>query len=152
MMKHMTRLAAVLLAAAGCSASDVGAPASTGTRYILETANGGVAPAIVATWNTGGGTLTDTGTVYLTGDTLTLDADGHYSERAWFEGRSGGLLLGRQSWNDRGDWTRAGDSLHFASERIEYVAFDAFAPSADRLTTTRDLREEGNVDYVFRRR
>lgn len=152
MSKLVAAIIVAALAVAGCSAADVSTPPPTEGRYIIETANGAPAPAIVARWNTGGGTAVDTGTVYLIGDTLVVGGDGHYQESAWYEGRSGGLLLGRQRWYDHGDWTRSGDSLHFESEYIEYVAFDAKLSGANGLATTRDLRQEGSVDFVFRRR
>ena len=140
------------LAVAGCSGGDSTAPVAGGDRYVVETAQGMAPPAIVATWNTGGSTATDTGTVFLTGDTLTLGVDGKYRESAWFEGRSGSLLLGRQRWSDHGIWTRTGDEIHFESEYIENVAFDATFPAPGQLETARDLRGEGIADYVFRRR
>ncbi len=144
----------VAAAAAGCSSGDSTAPVATGDRYIVETANGSTPPAILTTWNTGGTAVGDTGTVYLTADTLTVSADGHYRESAWIEGRSGSLLLGRQRWSDHGIWTRSGDTLHFESEYIENIAFDATVPAIGQLQTTRDLRGQGEgiAQYVFRRR
>ena len=140
------------LAGASCSAGDNTGPARSGDRYIVETAQGSAPPAIIATWNTGGGTQLDSGSVFLVGDTLQLDADGHYRESAWLEGRSGNILLGRQRWADHGVWTRSGDALHFESEYLENVAFDATIPAPGELETVRDLRGEGIADYVFRLR
>ena len=142
----------VALAIAGCRPGDSTGPAKTGDRYIVETAQGSAPPAIIATWNTGGATQLDSGSVFLTGDTLQLDADGHYRESAWLEGRSGSILLGRQRWADRGVWTRSDDALHFESEYTENVAFDATVPAPGQLETVRDLRGEGIADYVFRLR
>lgn len=150
--KHALSILLAALTLAGCSAGEGTAPPKTGNRYIVETANGSPPPAIIATWNTGGTTLVDTGSVYLTGDTLTVDPDGTYRESAWLEGRSGTLLLGRQRWGDNGIWTRTGDTLHFESNYIEDVAFDATVPAPGTLATSRDLRGEGTADYVFRRR
>lgn len=152
-ISKLAPLAAMALVALtlGCSSDTAltpqGGPDGT---YLLQSANGATSPAYLYSWKA---SATDTGSVYILADTLEITADGKYRDNAWLETRSGNTVLGRLHEFDRGVVTRDGATLHFESNYLENVTFDATLSNDGRFATSRALLPETDpADYVLRRR
>ena len=132
---------ALLLAACG---SDTTQPGATTGTYLLVSANGQPAPALIHS-----GPYTDTGgllEVHVTADTIQLLDGGRYAQRAKLEARVDGQLVSRSTWSDHGVVSRTGSLLHFDSDYLQNVAFDGTLTSAGELRVTQNLAGEGADD------
>jgi hypothetical protein len=148
---HRTFIAVAAAAAVACAGdSPTAAPLHTGT-YILHSAAGQQAPAVIHSLidETSGQPIE----VVVLGDTLELKPDGTYIQRAQIEVRIGGQRAGRSRWTDRGFYSLEGSAVHFDSDYMQHVAFSGELAAGPTLTVTQNLAGEGDDDaYVLVRR
>jgi hypothetical protein len=142
-------LVVAALAIAGCG--DIASPGDDVagfTTYVAESVAGQELPALLVEAPSGTGSTVK---VYLTADTLVLQNDGSYVQRAHLEGRMDGALVSRQRWTDRGRYLRTGMRTAFESNYIENVSFTADLDASGRLHVLQDLSGEAPpAVHVFR--
>lgn len=144
--------AALPLATGAFACTDSVAPAAPGPSvagvYALHTAAGAPPPSLIQHI-----VESETGVqmqVYVTSDTLELEANGQYQQRAQIEVRVGSTLINRARWADHGTYVLDHGAVHFESDYLQNVTFEGSA-GANRVSVTQDLVGEGTtVEYVLR--
>ncbi|MFL5605673.1 MAG: hypothetical protein ACJ8AD_04435 [Gemmatimonadaceae bacterium] len=139
-------LVAALALAAGCrGTTDVLPPPLEGS-YVLHTAAGQPAPALIHTAVDPSHPPID---VYVLGDTLEILDGGRYIQRGRLEARTGSQLVSTSRWSDHGVFTVDGNALHFDSEYLQNITFDGTIANG-MLSITQNLASEGTADvYLF---
>ena len=139
------------VAALGCAGDSPTEASSHGGTWILQSAAGQSAPAVIhSIVDEASGKPID---VLVLGDTLELKSDGTYVQRAQLEVRLGGVLAGRSRWTDRGFYSLEGSAVHFDSDYLQNVAFSGAVAAGHTLTVTQNLAREGTDDeYVLVKR
>ncbi len=146
MSRILVTLAAAALALSACSSDSTGPTPPPGLpgAYALQAAPGATLPQYIYSWNNvTTETPRDSGSVYLEADTLVITADGHYQHAMTVIARQGTVVVARTRYGDHGLWTRTGDAVHFESEYIENVTFDAVVGADGVLATSSDLIGDG---------
>jgi hypothetical protein len=134
---------AAALAACGDDGGSIDPPQGAPTTYVLVSANGQPAPALVHEV-----IIPESGQrlqLFVVADTIVLGADGHYTQRAVLRGYTDGVDIGPTRIRDRGIFTGAGATLHFDSELFENLLFDGSLGADGALTVVQDLPREGTT-------
>ena len=138
----------LLLALSACSDGITGHSEFPEGTYLLHTAAGQPAPAVIHSDIdvTTGKPLE----IRVLGDTLEL-FHGFYLQHARLEAYVEGQLVSRSRWADRGLYTVTGNALHFESDYLQNVVFDGMIGAAGSISVTQNLAGEGTADeYVFK--
>jgi hypothetical protein len=118
-------------------------------RYVLHTAAGQPAPALIHTAVDPSYPPID---VYVLGDTLEILEGGRYIQRGRLAARTGSQLLSTSRWSDHGVFTVDGNALHFDSEYLQNITFDGTVSPGGSLSIVQNLAMEGTADvYLFAR-
>jgi hypothetical protein len=142
-------LVAAFALAAGCrGTTDVLPPPLEGS-FVLHTAAGQPAPALIHT-------AVDTShapiDIYVVGDTLEILDGGHYIQHARLEARTGSQLLSTSRWSDHGLFTVNGNTLTFESDFLQNVSFSGGLTADGMIAVSQNLAAEGTADiYLFTR-
>lgn len=137
--------------ALGCAGDSPTEASSHVGTWILQSAAGQSAPAVIhSVVDEASGKPIE---VLVLGDTLELKSDGTYVQRAQLEVRLGGVLAGRSRWTDHGLYALEGSAVHFDSDYLQNVAFSGALAAGHTLTVTQNLAREGTDDeYVLMKR
>jgi hypothetical protein len=150
--RRITSALVALLVLSACTDRAVGVSPGIAGTYLLQTAAGQPAPAVIhSDIDITTGQLLE---IRVVGDTLDLFSNGHYIQRARIEAYIGGQLASRSRWADNGVYTVTGNAVHFDSDYLQNVAFDGSIGSIEpekSITVTQNLAGEGTPDeYVFK--
>lgn len=140
----------LIAGALACVDARVTAPLPSGSIlgvYALHSAAGAPPPALIQHL-----IESETGRqmqVYVMSDTLALDGNGHYLQRAEIEVRSGSTVISRAHWSDHGTYALHDGAMHFESDYLQNVRFDGTLGTG-HIALTQDLVGEGaTVTYVL---
>ena len=125
-----------------------GPPAVAG-RYVLERAEGQVAPALILSRADPRSGLPVH--VFVTHDTVTIDSAGRYDQRALLFVTLGDQTVGTMRWADHGNVMLDGSALAFVSDYIEGVTFAGRLDGDAHLDITQDLTGEATATFVLAR-
>lgn len=140
------------LSAGALACAEFVAPASPSAPsvlgvYALHSAAGAAPPALVQRL-----VESETGMqmqVYVMSDTLELDANGRYQQRAQLEVRSGATAIAHTHWVDRGTYSVQNGAMHFDSNYFQNVGFGG-TRGAGNISLLQDIVGEGtSVEYVL---
>ena len=138
--------AAVFAFSAGCSGTTDAPPSLAGT-YLLHTAAGQPAPALIHTAVDPSHAPID---VYVIADTLQILDGGRYIQHGRVEARVASQLVSTSRWSDHGIVTVTGNTLHFDSDYLENLTFDGTVGAGRMLSVMQNLASEGSADlYLF---
>ena len=87
-------------------------------------------------------------------DTLYVRGDGRWVQRVRTQQVQSDGFFARGTWGDRGIWTRNGDTIHFESDWIENVAYDAHLAADGTLVVDHNFTLDetlGNMRREMRR-
>jgi hypothetical protein len=143
---RLATAAAVFAFTAGCSGAIDAPPSLVGT-YLLHTAAGQPAPALIHTAVDPSHAPID---VYVVADTLQILDGGRYIQRGHLEAYSESRLVSSSRWSDHGVVTVDGNTLHFDSNYLQNIAFNGTVGAGRMLSVTQNLATEGTPDlYLF---
>lgn len=124
----------------------VPAPTPVG-RWASQRIDGNALPARIA-----GGTEENglTWEVRVLHDSLTVTADGRWVQRVRTRQTQSDGFDFSGTWADRGTWTREGSTIHFESDWIQNVRFDAQLTTEGRLLVQHDFTLDDEIPSMLR--
>ena len=121
------------------------APTSVVGTWTSRKIDGKTLPATIA----GGTHAGITWDLKVTHDTLVVQANGRWVQRVRTRQTQSDGFNYSTTWGDRGTWTRQGDSIHFESDWIQNVAFDAQL-TTDGLVVMHDFTLDDELPVMRR--
>lgn len=83
-------------------------------------------------------------------DSLYVRADGRWVQRVRTQQVQSDGFNARGTWGDRGTWTREGNTIHFESDWIEFVAYDAHLTEDGTLVVDHNFTFDDLLDGMRR--
>ena len=123
------------------------APSSVVGSWVTQRLDGKALPASIAGGTEPNGLTWDVTVVH---DTLIITADGRWVQHVRTRQTQSDGFDFSAFWGDKGIWTRQGDTVHFDSDWIQNVAFDAQLQADGTLVVMHDFTLDDEIPVMRR--